>query len=290
MSDYNEFFTLIGQLNPENENSFRYYPLFLKKREIDFKKIMETESEMHTLLLNERGETILKVPLSYGYYCADEETLPQLAVRGYIPLDERTRTIHFEYQKNTIAEFQVPLSKPQINNISKIPKEIRGESLELTWNAVYDGNAALQFKVFYSNNGGESWQRIGNRTNEPQMSIDASNLPGGKNCRFAVQVTDGYNNARIESNEFSVPDRSGEAIILSPLDETSWPSTRDILLNGQGYDPNNGKEITEGISWSSSIDGDLGKGPIVQTRLSKGYHTIKLHIGKSAGKINVNVK
>ncbi len=290
MPDYNEFFTLIGQLNTEDESSFRYYPLFLKKREIDFKKIMETESEMFAVLLDESGENVLKVPLSYGYYCNDEEKLPQFAVRGYIPLDKRTRTILFEYQKNTIAEFQVPLSKPQIKSISKIPKQIREESLELSWNAVYEGDADLQFKVFYSNNGGKSWQRIGNRTTEQKMNINVADLVGGKNCRFAVEVTDGYNNSRIETNEFTVENKPNEAIILSPTDETSLFSKRDILLNGQGYNPNTGQEITKGISWFSSVDGNLGKGSIVQTRLSKGNHIISLHIGKSVSTVNVKVE
>ncbi len=290
MPEYKEYYSLIGQLNTENKNSFRFYPLFLKKRELDFKKIMATESEMQAILLNEEGETILKVPLSYGYYCTDENTLPQIAVRGYIPLDERTRAIRFEYKKKTISELKIPLAKPRINEISKMPNQIEGENMELKWDTSYEGNASLQFKVFYSNNGGKIWQRIGNRTNEPRMNIDVINLPGGKNCRFAVQVTDGYNNARIETNEFIVQDKPGEAMILSPLDETTWLSTRDILFNGQGFDPNTGKEITDGISWSSSVDGVIGKGPVLQTRLSKGNHTISLHVGKTTSNISVTVK
>lgn len=289
MPDYNEFFTLIGQLNPEDENSFRYYPLFLKKKEIDFNKIMETESEIQTILLSESGETIMKIPLSYGYYCTDEETLPQLAVRGYIPLDERTRKIHFEYQKNTIAEFTIPLSQPQFKSISKIPKQIRTESLELKWNAVYDGDAALQFKVFYTNDG-KRWQRIGNRTTEQKMNIDVANLAGGKNCRFAVQVTDGYNNSRIETNKFTVKNKPIEAFILSPTDEATLSSKRDILFNGQGYDPNTRKEVTEDIYWASSIDGKLGTGSLVQTRLSVGKHNISLYVGKEEANIKIFVE
>lgn len=53
-----------------------YFPLFLKEQEIDFEEIMETESDMHAFLLNEEGETILQVPLSYCYYCTDPGSLP----------------------------------------------------------------------------------------------------------------------------------------------------------------------------------------------------------------------
>ena len=290
MPDYNKFFTVIGQFNTETEHSFRYYPLFLKKRELDFQEIMETESEMYALLLNERGETFLKVPLSHGHYCTGKESLPQMAVRGYIPFDEHTRSLQFRYKSKTIEEFKIPPHKPQINEVTNLPAKIDGETLELKWNTVYEGDTPLQYKVFYSNDAGKTWQGVGNRTSQPHMRIDITNLSGGEKCRFAVQVTDGYNNSRIETNDFSTPNKPAEAIILSPLEGAVSLSTRDILLNGQGYDPNTDKEITDGILWSSSIDGNLGKGPLVQTKLSKGKHTISLYIGKSVNKVNIKVE
>ena len=290
MADYQQYFTLIGQLDQETESGLRYMPMFLKNRKVDFDKILEVESDMQALLLNGGGELVLKVPLSYGYYCNDTERLQQLAVRGYIPLDERTRAIRFEYKQKVIDEFRVPEARPEINITSEIPRRIDQEKLDLKWETSYKGEASLQHKVFYTNNGGETWQPVGNRTREQQMQIDVTKLPGGENCRFAVQVTDGYNNASDETGEFVVQDKPYEVFILSPLDGEVLAAGRSVLLTGQGYDPNTGEEIQEGFTWISSRDGTLGKGPLVQTRLSEGKHTIKLQIGKSTQSVGVRVE
>ncbi|MBS3770692.1 MAG: hypothetical protein V5A51_09255 [Bacteroidales bacterium] len=290
MTDYQQYFTLIGQLDQETESGFRYMPLFLKSRKVDFDKILEVESDMQALLLDGGGEVVLRVPLSYGYYCNDTEKLPQLAVRGYIPFDERTRAIRFEYKQKIIDEFRVPEARPEINITSEIPRRIDQETLDLKWKTSYKGEASLQHKVFYTNNGGETWQPVGNRTGEQQMEIDVTELPGGENCRFTVQVTDGYNNASDETGEFVIQDKPYEAFILSPLDGEVLGAGRSVLLTGQGYDPNSGREINEGFVWSSSKDGELGKGSLLQTKLSEGKHTIKLQIGKSTQSVGVRVE
>ena len=290
MTDYQQYFTLIGQLDQETESGFRYMPMFLKNRKVDFDKILEVESDMQALLLNEAGELVLRVPLSYGYYCNDTERLPQLAVRGYIPLDERTKAVRFDYKEKVIDEFRVPEAWPEINIISEIPQRVDQETLDLKWETYYKGEASLQYKVFYTNTGGETWQPVGNRTGEQQMQINVTELPGGENCRFAVQVTDGYNNASDETGEFVIQDKPYEAFILSPLDGEVLGAGRSVLLTGQGYDPNSGREISEGFVWSSSKDGELGKGSLLQTKLSEGKHTIKLQIGKSTQSVGVRVE
>ena len=290
MADYQQYFTLIGQLDEETKAGFRYMPMFLKNRKVDFDKILEVESDMQALLLNEAGELVLRVPLSYGYYCNDTERLPQLAVRGYIPLDERTKAVRFEYKEKVIDEFRVPEARPEVNIISEIPQRVDQGKLDLKWETYYKGEASLQYKVFYTNNGGETWQPVGNRTGEQHMQIDVTELPGGENCRFAVQVTDGYNNSSDETGEFVIRDKPYEVFILSPLDGEVLAAGRSVLLTGQGYDPNTGEEIQEGFIWISSRDGTLGKGSLVQTRLSEGKHTIKLQVGESTQSIGVRVE
>ncbi|MFO7822131.1 MAG: hypothetical protein R6V56_08795, partial [Lentisphaeria bacterium] len=87
-----------------------------------------------------------------------------------------------------------------------------------------------------------------------------------------------------------IQDKPNEVIILSPLDGEVLSAGRSVLLTGQGYDPNSGEEISEGFTWISSRDGEVGKGPLVQTRLSEGKHTIKLQIGKSTQTVDVKVE
>jgi hypothetical protein len=290
MPDYQQFYTIIGQLDTESEQGFRHLPLFLKDRELNFEKIMSTESDMHATLLDEEGNSFLHVPLSYGYYCTDPGSLSQLAVRGYIPFDKRTKTIKYEFRKKIVDELRVSKNHLEIAITTKIPERIEEEKLLLEWKTSYEGEAPLQYKVFYTNNGGETWQPVGNRTEQQQMEIGVNELPGGKDCRFAVQVTDGYNNDRIESSSTSISNKPHEVMILSPLDGANLLSQRSVLFSGQAYNPNTVEEITNGLMWFSSIDGELGSGPLLQKRLSSGEHTIKLRVDKSEKNIKVLIE
>ncbi|MFH5884494.1 hypothetical protein ACG2F4_09295 [Halalkalibaculum sp. DA3122] len=290
MPDYQQFFTLIGQLDTETELELSYMPLFRKKRRVNFEKIMATESDMHAVLLDREGEPVLRVPLSYGYYCTDPGRLSKLAVRGYIPFDERTQGIRYEYKGKLLDELRVPESRPELTITTKIPERITDERFLLEWKTSYDGDAPLQYKVLYTNNGGETWQRVGNRTEKNRMQIEVTELAGGDDCLFLVQVTDGYNNAEAESDKTKIDRKPHEVTILSPVEGESLSTGRSVLFNGQAYNPNTREEITEGFTWLSSADGELGEGALLQTRLSEGPHTITLQVGKSTSSIRVQVE
>lgn len=279
MLNYKKYFTFIGHLDINSEEGFDYLPLFLKERMVDFDKIMSAKSEMQAKLFDEKKELILSVPLFLSHYCGDSSETSLAAVRGYIPFDERTQEIQFEYNEKIISKLQTPKDRPQLKIITKPPSHIDCENIDLEWEVLYKGDPSLlEFKLLYTNNGGKTWQRIGDRTKELKILIDVSTLVGGNSCRFLVQVTDGYNNAQSEIRGFSVENKSNEVMIMSPIAGDVLSSGRSIFFNGQCYNPNTDEEITEGFDWTSSIDGELGKGSMLQTLLTKGEHTIQLNV------------
>ena len=145
MKEYKQFYTLIGQLDTESEKGLTYLPLFLKKRDLNFDEILSTESDMHALLLDEEGRSFLRVPLSYGYYCTDPGNLSHLAIRGYIPNDERTRAVRFEYQKKVIDEIRVAKNDLEITITTRIPDYIEEEKIDLKWKKI--GRASCRERV-----------------------------------------------------------------------------------------------------------------------------------------------
>lgn len=291
MQNYETYYTLIGHFDTNNKEGLLYLPLFLKERIIDFTSIMNSKSDMNAMLLNEKKEAILCVPLLVSQGCGDPGHISLFAVRGYIPFNENTRSIIFDYKGKTISEIQISKNKPTVKQLSKLPKHINSENVELEWETYYDGDPSLlEHKVLYSSNNGETWQRVGERTNEQKMLIDTTSLPGGTDCRFIIQVTDGYNNSSCEINGFSIENKPNEVMIVSPIDGDTLSSKRSVLFNGQAYNYNTDEEITEGFTWSSSIDGELGKGSLVQARLTKGEHLIQLHLGKAQNSVYLHIE
>jgi len=280
MKQYKRFFTLIGHLDIDNKEKLSHLPLFLKERIVDINQILETESELHVNLLDKKHELIMRVPLSLSHYCGDPGGSLRLAVRGYIPFDEHTQIMRFEYKGEIIDELLVPKEVPQIKVTTTLPKYIGCKDIKLEWEISYAGDSSLlEYKVLYTNNGGTAWQRIGDRTKKQEMFIDTDTLVGGDDCRFSIHVTDGYNNEYTELEGFCIENKPNEVMIKYPLDGDTFSSERSILFNGQCYDPNSGEEITEGLLWTSSIDRVIGEGPLLQVSLTKGEHLIQLQVG-----------
>ena len=130
----------------------------------------------------------------------------------------------------------------------------------------------------YSHDGGRTYRRLGERTSATSVEEDFSGLPGGDACRLRVVVTDGYHNHQSTSPEFSVGVLPVEAFIVSPLDGATLQRGQPALLVGQSYYVETDERLEDDLlSWSSSLQGRLGEGSLVQAQLQPGEHEIRLH-------------
>ncbi len=291
MANYREYFTLIGYLekNEKSEYRFTYLPMFKKQRTVPFDEIMEQKTDMFALLLGENNREILRVPLSTSHLCSGEESLDEMALRGYIPYIEETKEIQFIFENEKVGGFKVPEEKPELRILSKFERTITQKTVELNWSVNYRGSEKVQAKVLYSNDDGKTWQPLGNRTEKQEMIIKASDLRGGRQCCFAVKVSDGFNTVVAESERFFVPDLPPQVLILDPLDGETYESERSLLLNGQAYNPNTDEEITDQLLWESSMDGKLAEGQLAQVQLTKGEHKITLNTQQGKLKSDVTI-
>jgi hypothetical protein len=257
--------------------------------------IAELSSNAPSLEISSNRESDLKDTLfRYGLwalpYCADGKNLPELAVRGNIPFPAATSIVRFYWENKPIQfywkdnpilmdELMVSKGKPQIEIKWDAPNSVVGKHT-ITWIGSHPQDQHLQYFLRYSHDGGNTWQRVGWRTDESRQDIDFDQLPGGESCKVAVVATDGVNTAISESKSFSVPIKPCISIILSPAKGDQFVPDKPVLLRGQGFDMENNTAETEALFWTSSIDGDLGKGMLIEVpRLSIGSHSITLRAG-----------
>jgi hypothetical protein len=70
------------------------------------------------------------------------------------------------------------------------------------------------------------------------------------------------------------------AIIFSPRDGGTFPAGEHVALHGQGFYLEDNLPETRALLWSSSRDGELGRGMAVDApSLSPGEHEITLAAG-----------
>lgn len=139
-------------------------------------------------------------------------------------------------------------------------------------------NAQLTYTIYYSADGGVSWETLDTDWPEQTYQIDSQYLRASSDALIAVSASDGFNNPDPTlSGGFTVPNHPPVVGILSPADQTIFIGDEQIFFYGFENDPQNGPLAGASVQWVSSLDGVLGTGPELNfeaTDLSEGTHVI----------------
>ena len=102
---------------------------------------------------------------------------------------------------------------------------------------------------------------------------------------FKVIASDGVNTGQDQSDgTFQVARKAPVAFIIAPNEGAHFVPEQQVMLVGEGYDPEDGNLPDAGLSWSSDRQGDLGTGrQLSVTGLQLGWHVITLQATDSDG-------
>ncbi len=148
-----------------------------------------------------------------------------------------------------------------------------------------DGDA-LTYTVLYSRDNGATWMGIGSGITGGRYSVDFSGLPGttGASGRIKVMVSDGFYSAEsLPGAAFTIANKPPTAVIISPPDGADFTVGPKVVLEGMGVDLEDKTLGDSALSWTSSKDGALGTGQLLEANLSVGTHTITLTAKDSGG-------
>ncbi len=195
-----------------------------------------------------------------------------------IPL--KTKRAIFKHNAAIIREFIISSNPPVISSISVNEKP--NGAYEINWIANDQNGDSLTYGIYYSNDNGANWQPFIIDFNGTKYTLNTAFLPGG-NSLIKIKASDGFNTAEKISNQFYVPTKSPSAYIHSPIEGSEYIQGSKIVLEGFGYDPEDGF-LEEPLSWSLN-NNILGTGSYLTANdLSLGQHTITLTATDSEGK------
>jgi hypothetical protein len=228
-------------------------------------------------------------PLPTHAVHADPFDLEFAFFMGKLPLDAATKFVALSWQGAAVTTLVIPDQPPFIQLTWQPGATVDGKQ-EITWDAKHPEGVPLEFTVFYSNDGGGSFRQLSQSTGERSFIADFSALPGGKG-QIMVMATDGGNTVSATSVGFDVLIKPPLAMVLSPSDQANV-NGRFVTFQGQGYYLEENAPELEALTWTSSLDGKLGTGRVVQTPLSKGTHDITLTVGSGQrqGKTSIVVQ
>jgi hypothetical protein len=160
---------------------------------------------------------------------------------------------------------------------------VTGEAT-VTWSSSYGDSSNLTHDVYYSPDGGASWQLVGYGLTDTSAFIDGALLPGSDEALIRVVSSDGLNSGQAESPPFEVPLHAPTVEILPPdQDSEPWETGHPNLLAAAAEDVEDGLLPPEAFGWGSDLDGDLGTGNAVYVALSEGVHEITVVVRDSDG-------
>jgi hypothetical protein len=202
------------------------------------------------------------------------------AFRQIVPFKPGTARIVFRYLDTILRTIQVSAHAPAVT----VTSPNGGESWDgsgaysITWQASDADGDPLAANVFYSPDGGATWQPLAVNLNESHYEVSGLDLAGSTQALIRVQVSDGVNTTADDSDmSFTVGLKGPQVMIFHPLNGAFVIPSQEIILHGSAHDLEQGALVGDSLVWTSSLDGPLGTGKtLAVSQLSQGRHEISL--------------
>jgi WD40 repeat protein len=189
------------------------------------------------------------------------------------------------YQDQELAARAASANAPALTLTAPAGGEsLDSQPLAITWDASDADGDALTFSVDYSIDDGATWQKLAWGWPETTLEVDGARLPGAAQARIRVAANDGFLTAFAVSEPFTVADHPPVATILTTNLNRYYVGGQTILLEGAGYDAEDG--MVSDLTWHSDREGVLGTGPTLSLNaddLVEGMHLIRLEATDSTG-------
>jgi hypothetical protein len=235
----------------------------------------------HRILTTHHCRWIAARAYGYGCGCAD------CGAAGDVPLGREpwldfTEVVEWPVGEVAAIAFHDGGDPIDVIEVGELPTvaisgpEEDGERLRVRVEAGH-ARAPVSVVVLFSADQGETWQVVATEPKDGVVSVDRRHLPGSDACRFRAVASAELMTATADTAPFAVAPSPRAAVLALPADAESGcsplppgPVPLRVLFDNRGL----GAVAPHEIIWTSSLDGDLGRGHAPAPTLSEGRHQI----------------
>ena len=246
-------------------------------------------------LFNDDGESIREIQFGISEYILEPTQngnfvnnlrLADFTVIVPNPPDYSNFAVYYLNKQLAVKERSQNAPKVSISGISSDESFSNDAIVNLSWNGSDPDSDDLDYRIYYSIDGGETYSLISATGSDTAISFSAMYLEGSSQARFGISVSDGTRSTFVETPIFTVDYHIPMVSVSSPVSESVLAGEQGFLLDGWAYDIEDGFLGSSSFSWSSNIDGNLGSGNglvMSAANLTAGNHIITLTVTDSKG-------
>jgi len=231
------------------------------------------------------GNVIDTISFTPDDYAVEEDDDPEGDFLIPVPVTTAIRQVQIWDTVNNImlADITGSTNPPAVSGVSVTATNggsfNGGGPLELSWiGSDADPNANLTYLVQYSPDNGATWQTLELDWPGPSSEIDTENLAASTHAMIRIMASDGFNSSEpAYSSTFVISNHPPVLTVLAPQNGTMFVGNQQVALEATADDLQDGPLDGNSVQWSSSLDGLLGYGAVLDleaSALSEGTHVI----------------
>lgn len=203
-----------------------------------------------------------------------------------VPLPEGAVAVALLGPGGELARHSLSPAPPSVDAVALVPlptAPVTG-TVTLTWQATDPDGDPLTFDLYYSRDGGTTFDPLATGLADSSFAVDTSTLGGGTGV-LRVEASDGTNTATGDSAPFAVAAKPPVPMITAPMPEQRFVFGQSLVVRGEAPDAQDGWVAPDGLLWA--LDDDprpLGVGPeLTLEEVGVGPHVLTLTATNTAG-------
>lgn len=188
----------------------------------------------------------------------------------------RAATIQLLRGKQVVTSTRASAKAPRVSITSpKASQQLGGERVTVSWQANDADSRALSTTVLYRPTPNAAWKPLALDVRGTSIDVPRLALAGSTAGEIRLITTDGVRFGTASVRGLRVPDRA-PTLVIEGVSSAEYDASQNLQLAAVAWDREDGV-LDEEITWTSSIDGLLGRGRMVDLRatdLSEGVHTV----------------
>ena len=232
------------------------------------------------VLRDEAGKVLRKYPFE-AQEVSDQDAGVRLAtIDEVVAFPKRTQHIEVAAGGELLASRTVSEHGPRIF-LRGFKQTQLDAPVKLKWRASDLDGGRLFFTVQYAADG-RHFVTIAAGLRGRSYTVDPATLPGGERARFRVIATDGVLTNFSRSERVTVAPKPPRISVATPVDGAQITEGQSVQLIASVADDQDAQP-GDGVVWTSDLQGELGRGAALTTKLQPGTHRITASVANSLG-------